>query len=94
MWVKGVQKAGCILRPLEGLHSWKIKWSLKTVFSPLCFHSYLIITNYPKNAKSFKRRAYNVFYLSKGNMGLKDNCASLFLLVVFEANTRHTLSSF
>lgn len=62
---------------------------------PLCFDSHLLrVANYPKNSKSFKRREYNVFYLSKGNMGLKNNCKSMFLIVASESNTRHTPSSF
>lgn len=61
---------------------------------PICFDSYLLlITDYPENSKSFKRRVHKVFHLSKGNTGLKTNCESLFLLVVFEFKPRHTSSS-
>ena len=72
----------------------KVDFENKQCFSPLCFHSYLIIANYPKNSQSCKRRAYAVFFcLSKGSTGLKNSWASLFLTVVSEANTRLHLAA-
>ena len=72
----------------------KIDFENKQCFSPLCFHSYLIIANYPKNSQSCKRRACAVFCLSKGSTGLKNSRASLFLTVVSETNTRLHLATF
>lgn len=62
----GIQKAGHVLCLLEGLHSWenKLEFENKQCFFSLCFDSYkIIITTYLENSKSFKRSAYNVFYI-------------------------------